>query len=70
MDRSLWAIHHRWRAVNKCLEVGLLVLSEVDSGYRLELPIEEKSSEPEEKHSDEKSSETALEAARGLTNVV
>lgn len=70
VDRSLWPIHHRWRAINKCLEAGLLVLSEVEDGYHLELSVEEKSSEPEEKVSDEKSSKSALEAERGLTNVV
>ena len=55
VDRNVWPIHHRWRAINTCLEAGLLTLSEVGDGYQIQLPPEGKpeevSSEAEEKPS-------------------
>jgi hypothetical protein len=51
VDRKVWPIHHRWRAINAVLQAELLMLVEVDSGYLLQLPIEEKASELEEKTS-------------------
>lgn len=70
VDTAHWQIHHRWRVINEMLKDGDLQLSEVDKGYHLELPIEEKSSDLEGKASSEKRSETALEAERGLTSVL
>lgn len=37
VNRSIWPIHHRWRAINKCLEADVLVLSEVDGEFLLEV---------------------------------
>lgn len=54
VDRSTWPIHHRWRAINKGLEAGLLVLAEVEGGYHLqyvEVPVEVEP-EPEVDHSE------------------
>jgi len=54
VDRSVWPIHHRWRAINKALAAELLALTEVDEGYELaEVPpvAEEKTSNVEGKTS-------------------
>jgi hypothetical protein len=37
VDRSVWPIHHRWRAINKALDAGLLTLSEVENSFQLEV---------------------------------
>jgi hypothetical protein len=47
VDRKVWPIHHRWRAINAVLVAELLMLVEVDGGYSLQLPIEEETPKSE-----------------------